>query len=323
MTTASVIIATYNRATLLDDCLRHLARNDFVPGDEVIVCDNGSTDTTAAVVAAHATGYPVPLRYVLESTPGKSHAVASGLALAGGDIVAFTDDDVNVEPGWLGALKAALAVPGIALAGGAVTPRWERSAPRWLRLHPDGYGRLAAPLGLLDYGPAPSPLGPRALLGANMAALRSVLAAHGGFATHLGKLRGTLLSGEDDELCRRIQAAGFGARYVPGARVAHWVPATRMRLWYFLGWFYWSGITHATIDAESAGGQPAVPLPYSYLLRQFATGLAGAATNALGGRLPRAVDRLLDSAFAAGYAARRLGLVAQVGQPAAVLARSV
>lgn len=323
MMTASIIIATYNRAALLDECLRHLASSPFSAGDEVIVCDNGSTDGTASVVRRHAAAYPVPLRYVLERTPGKSYAVATGLALASGEIAAFTDDDVNVEPGWLDALKAALAAPGVALAGGPVAPRWEHAAPSWLRLRPQGYGRLAAPLGLLDYGPAPEPLGPRTLLGASMAARRSVLVAHGGFATHLGKLRGTLLSGEDDDLCRRVQAAGYRAMYVPEARVRHWVPSYRLRLAYFLGWFYWSGITNATLDAEDASVHAGTPLRSRYLLRQFMAGLLGAAVAALAWQLPRAVDRLLDSAFALGYAARRFGWVAQAPPPAASLARSV
>jgi hypothetical protein len=169
--------------------------------------------------------------------------------------------------------------------------------------------RLGAPLGLLDYGPLETALGSRTLLGANMAVRRSVLQQVGGYATHLGKLRGTLLSGEDHELCGRIQAAGFGARYLPEARVFHWVPAARMRLTYFLQWFYWSGITNATIEGgQPSAGRTLLGLP-AHLVRQFASGVLGAVSAAARGRLPGAVDRALDSAFAAGFAAQRWGLV--------------
>jgi len=48
--TISVVIATFNRAGLLRDCLEHLARQRFEDGDEIIVADNGSTDDTAGVV---------------------------------------------------------------------------------------------------------------------------------------------------------------------------------------------------------------------------------------------------------------------------------
>src|SRR5438445_582224 len=87
------------------------------------------------------------------------------------------------------------------------------------------YGPLASPLALLDYGSSTVDLGARTVIGANMAVRRSVFVQVGGFAPHLGKLRGTLLSGEDRELCRRVQAAGFRAVYCPAAGVRHWVPA--------------------------------------------------------------------------------------------------
>jgi GT2 family glycosyltransferase len=320
MTTASVIIATYNRAELLDDCLRHLALQDFAPGDEVLIADNGSTDHTADVVARHAARFPASLSRLMVTIPGKSHAVAGALRVASGDIVALTDDDVNVGSGWLTTLKQVLADPATGLAGGPVAPRWQQQAPKWLQIA--GQQRLGAPLGLLDYGDNAAPLGSRTLLGANMAVRRQVLEEVGGYATHLGKLRGTLLSGEDQDLCVRVQSAGYGARYVPSARVTHWVPAERMRLSYFLRWFYWSGITNATMQSGQtvAGGFKRVP---GWLIRQFAGGIAAAVGCALIGRPAAAVDGALDSAFAVGYAASRFGLVHVSAQATPSIARSV
>ena len=56
--TIAVLIATYNRASMLDECLRHLAAQPFEAGDQVIVVDNGSTDDTAAVIDRHASCFP-------------------------------------------------------------------------------------------------------------------------------------------------------------------------------------------------------------------------------------------------------------------------
>jgi GT2 family glycosyltransferase len=319
-TTVSVIIATYNRADLLDDCLRHLARQQFSPRDEVVVADNGSTDHTAVVVARHARRFPAALTRIAVPTPGKSHAVAAALRVASGDIVAFTDDDVNVSDEWLTELKQQLSDPRVGLAGGPVEPRWARRSPAWLQLA--GHQRLGAPLGLLDYGAAAAPLGERTLLGANMAVRRAVVQQVGGYATHLGKLRGTLLSGEDHEFCQRIQAAGYGARYVPGARVFHWIPPERMRVGYFLRWFFWSGITNATIDGNDREDRRLLGVP-AHLVRQFATGLIGAMGSALRGRLAAAVDCALDAAYAAGYAARCWGLVHAATPGVPPLAKSV
>src|SRR5438132_152334 len=195
--TISVVIATYNRAALLDDCLTHLARQRFGPGDEVIVVDNGSTDRTASVIDRQKDALPVPLVHLFETRPGKSHALGRAVRSARGDVLAFTDDDVNVGPAWLDAIRTAMNDPAVALVGGAVDPRWEGTAPRWLCANGDGYGRLAAPLALVDYGATPSDLGARTAIGANLAVGRDVLEQVGGFAPHLGKLRGTLLSGED------------------------------------------------------------------------------------------------------------------------------
>src|SRR5262245_66559834 len=97
---ASVLIATFNRAALLDECLEHVGRQHFLPGDEVIVIDNGSTDSTQQVISRHACAFPVPLRAIREGRPGKSIAIACGVAAATGDILAFTDDDVNVGDEW-------------------------------------------------------------------------------------------------------------------------------------------------------------------------------------------------------------------------------
>ncbi|MGE3275494.1 MAG: glycosyltransferase family 2 protein [Vicinamibacterales bacterium] len=308
----SVIIATFTRATLLDECLTHLARQPFVEADELIVVDNGSRDETGAVVERHQASFPVPLRLIYEPRPGKSHALAAALAVARGDVLAFTDDDVNVADGWLDALRSGLADPAVALVGGPVTPRWQDGVPGWIRQAATRRARLGAPLALLDYGPAPSPLGPRTFLGANMAVRREVFTALGGFATHLGKLRGTLLSGEDHELCQRIQQAGYRALYLPDVRVRHWVPAHRARVSYFLRWFYWSGITNAVMDGQ-AGPAPAravFGLPF-HLIRRGLTGAAAVVGRIATGAPVEALDRAIDVAFVAGYAATRWGVTAR------------
>lgn len=311
--TISVVIATFNRAALLAECLDHLARQPLAAGDEVIVVDNASTDETPQVIEVARARFTVPFHHLDEPAPGKSRAIARAVTVASGDVLAFTDDDVNVDSEWLDAMRAAMSDDAVALAGGPVVPRWEGAPPRWLRIRLRSdkaderrrdvrYGRLASPLGLLHYGPAAIDLGPRTVLGANMAVRRSAFLCVGGFAGHLGKLRGTLLSGEDRELCRLVQAAGMRAVYYPGALVHHFVPANRMRLRYYLSWFFWSGITLATVDRErGAGGRTVFGVPL-YLVKRAALGVMRAVGAALAGNVAAAVDRALDVAFAAGYA---------------------
>lgn len=308
----SVIIATYNRAALLDECLAHLRVQGFTHGDEVIVVDNGSTDGTADVVVRHQATWTTPLRLLHESRPGKSHAIAGGVAAASGDILVFTDDDVNVGDGWLDVLRHALADGPVALAGGPVVARWESAVPQWIRRARDRHPRLGAPIALLDYGARSLDLGSRTLLGANLAVRRDVFTKVGGFPTHLGKLRGTLLSGEDHELCRRVQEAGFRAVYVPAAIVHHWVPANRARVSYFLKWFFWSGITHAIMDGDGAPSRREIAGLPLYLVRRAAAAAAGVLAGIVIGNWTMALTRAIDMAFVAGYAAQRWGVVSAV-----------
>jgi glucosyl-dolichyl phosphate glucuronosyltransferase len=297
--TISVVIATFNRAALLEECLTFLARQPFQPGDEIIVVDNGSTDRTQQVLRAAAARLAVPVRTLVEPTPGKSHALARAIETATGDVLAFTDDDVDVEEGWLPAIRRRMSDQEIALMGGPVVARWEQEPPAWLRDVSDGSSRIAAPLALVNYGPTLIPLGARTLLGANMAVRRSVFARLGGFQPSLGKLRGTLLSGEDHEFCQRVQAAGLRAVYDPAASVRHWVPKSRMRVGYYASWFYWSGITHALLDTggdrRAIGGVPV------YLLRRAAASLPKAAAAAAVGRMRDSIESLIDVAFVTGY----------------------
>lgn len=297
--TVTIIVATFNRAALLAQCLADLSRQQYEAGDEVIVVDNGSTDGTSAAIDLASGVFDVPLRHLNEQTPGKSHALTTAIAVATGDVLAFTDDDVRVGAEWLSKIRDVMQDRSVALLGGPVFARWEGLAPDWLGASSDGSGRLAAPLGLLNYGPARVTLGGRTVLGANLAIRRDVLTQVGGFLTHLGKLRGSLLSGEDHDLCLRVERAGFRAVYDPAVPVLHWVPAQRARLRYYMSWFFWSGITHATLDGRPTGRSIlGVPL---YIFRRLAEGAAGAAVAIVVGAKRDAIEHLADVAFAIGY----------------------
>ena len=250
----SVVIATFNRAALLDECLTHLRTQPFTPGDDVIVVDNGSTDDTAAIVQRQQAAWTTPLRLLHESRPGKSHAIARAVGDATGDVLVFSDDDVNVGAGWLDALREAMADPAVALAGGPVVARWESTVPQWIRGARERHPRLGAPIALLDYGDRSLELGPRTLLGANLAIRRDVFTTVGGFPTHLAsfaarscRARTTSCAGRSRRSgsalctsprlsftigCRRLARAcrtfcnGFSGR---ASRTRSWTATTRRR----------------------------------------------------------------------------------------------
>lgn len=302
--TISIVIATYNRAERLAVCLEHLAGQSFAPGDEVVVADNGSTDHTQEVLRLAAARLPAPLRVVRETRPGKSAAVAAALREVTGEILAFTDDDVLVHPDWLRRVREALADPDVALAGGPVMPLYEGRVPEWLDLaEPEGFGRLASPLALIHYGNRRQPLGPRVVGAGNMAVRRDAFERVGGFNTDLGRIRGTLLSGEDHQLCERIQSAGYQAIWDPAISVRHIVPADRLSFRYFLRWFFWSGVTHAALDQARppATGHRVLGIP-GYLLKRGLVAWGSGLLALLQCAWSRAATQFVDVAFVAGYA---------------------
>jgi glycosyltransferase involved in cell wall biosynthesis len=97
----SVIIATRNRAHALPACLQSVAASlaNAAPLDaEIVIVDNGSHDDTAKIVAQFASTCPFPVRSLHEPKAGLSRAHNRALRAAGGDLLAFTDDDCRLHP---------------------------------------------------------------------------------------------------------------------------------------------------------------------------------------------------------------------------------
>src|SRR5262249_45172790 len=113
----SVVICSFNGVEGTHRCLHALAAQTIRPRLELIVVDDGSTDSTSDVARAHgalAARHPANL--------GIAAARNSGIAAASAPIVGFLDDDCEPEPRWAERLLAGYA-PGVAGIGGPVIPR--------------------------------------------------------------------------------------------------------------------------------------------------------------------------------------------------------
>jgi glycosyltransferase involved in cell wall biosynthesis len=224
----TIIIASRNRAPMLEGVLHTLANQQHAPAWEVIVVDNGSADETPQLLARMATHLPiVPL---CEPRAGKSRALNRALEVAEavtGELVLFTDDDVRPSPRWLAALYAASrAYPQAHVFCGPIVPEFPVDTPAWLRTN-----RFAAPA-FADFRPnlpeglLPAPLVP---FGPNFAVRRDALAGRR-FRLDLGPSdRGSFMC-EDTDFLEGFRHRGEEFVFVPSAFVRHQIRADLTRV---------------------------------------------------------------------------------------------
>jgi len=218
------------------------------------------------VVDEFSRNYPGRVRYLFEQQQGLSYARNAGIRTAQGDVLAFTDDDIIVEPGWLWNLTSALSTGDWAGAGGRIIPAWGAAIPGWLSTDdPHTMGPFAA----FDKGTEAGPL-THPPYGANMAFRREAFEKYGGFRVDLGRAGSNLLGREDIEFANRLLAGGERLRYEPGAVVHNPVPEFRMVKKYVLRWWYWFGrseIAESGLPSDAKRAVLGVPL---YLFRRMA-----------------------------------------------------
>jgi len=222
----SVVLATRNNASELGVFLESLSRCR-APGDwEVIVVDNGSTDATRQTVESF--GAVLPLRYCRQPAPGKSISLNHGLRRAQGEIVLFTDDDVEPDPDWLlNHVRAMDAHPGTCMVGGRITVDHD-ALPAWLGASFNLRGMLVTEHDLGDaprpYAAGEHPFGP------NMSVRRRCLEGiEQPWPEHLGP--GTALPLGDELLFSRKIAARTGENmlYEPSCAVRHRAAPEKIR----------------------------------------------------------------------------------------------
>ena len=221
----SVVVCTRDRSDILADCLVRL-RSLTHPHLEILVVDNAPTDERTRLLVEAVAAEDDRFRYIREPRPGLSAARNRGLEEASGDVVAYTDDDVAVDPFWVQGLLRGFdrgaevgCVTGLvctAAINSAAEEYFDARAASWsTRCEPDlfdpqGTGR--DPL----YPYRPSAFG----TGANFAFDRELLLSIGGFDEALGA--GTLTrGGEDLDVFVRVLRADRSIAYEPEAIVWH------------------------------------------------------------------------------------------------------
>jgi GT2 family glycosyltransferase len=196
----SIVVPTRDRPAALARCLAALARLDPPAGGlEVIVVDNGATLQLGEPPAG------LEVRSLIGAGTGPGAARNLGAEHAAGELLAFTDDDCEPQPGWLSALLPEVA-DGVAAGGRTVN-----------LLADNPYSEASQHVQDLVYAHFNSdPRHARFVASNNLAMRRDDFLAAGGFDAV-----GFTYGAEDRDLCDRWRAAGNRLVYAPAAVVGH------------------------------------------------------------------------------------------------------
>jgi len=189
----SFIIPTFNSGATITRCLRSIHQLDYPPEKiEVIVVDNGSTDTTIRLAEQHGA------QVLIRPNVFVSELRNIGAEEAKGEVLAFVDSDCLVSPLWLKNALQHLQRPSVAAAGcGYALP----SPPSWIEQY--WFYLHISPPNRVSYVPA-----------GNMLIRKALFKDASGFNSQLE-------TGEDSEFCLRLRNMGFVIISDPAIKNVH------------------------------------------------------------------------------------------------------
>jgi cellulose synthase/poly-beta-1,6-N-acetylglucosamine synthase-like glycosyltransferase len=227
----TVVVPTRNRGELIGDTLVALLGLDVssLGRVEVLVVDQ-STDERTRQEVQKIDPAGERLRHVRSASVGSSAARNAGAAIARGEVLAYTDDDCIVDPGWLKALAEEFADPSVTAVYGRLLP-YDFKSRNGLEVgfQPSEWRTV------FEGRTPPWYIGH----GGNMAFRRSALLAAGGFDPMLGA-GGRFQACEDPDIAFRLLARGRRVVYCPTAVAYHkhwkdWPAQQRMERAYGIG----------------------------------------------------------------------------------------
>jgi O-antigen biosynthesis protein len=204
----SVVVCTFNGAKTLRVCLEGLMELRY-PNFEVIVVNDGSTDSTLAIAQEYE------VRVISTDNRGLGAARNDGMRAADGEIVAYLDDDAVPDQDWLLHIAAAFDGTDYAGVGGPNVPPPTPYAIAGCFADAPG-----TPIHVLI-----SDREAEHIPGCNMAFRKQALEEVGGFEPEFR------IAGDDVDLCWRLLAAGHRLSFNPAALVWH-KPRTSIRAYW-------------------------------------------------------------------------------------------
>lgn len=243
----SVVCTRGDRPELLEKCLNSLMhQNTPEKYYEILLVDNSKKASARKTLSKiQHNKNPNRIRYVHEPIPGLSRARNCGWKNARGSYVGYVDDDAVASATWVASAMGVFKFTNIhpAWAGGPIYLEWEKPRPPWIN------DEMCIPLGKVYWGEKPCILNHNQRLGGgNSIFNKNVLDNSGGFSESLGRKGNKLLSGEETQLQKKIEANGGILYYHPGISIRHFVPAERLHPSWFYRRYYWGGVSDRIME---------------------------------------------------------------------------
>ena len=248
----SVIIPTRNRMDLLKDLLNSIKTHKPVKFNyEVIVINNGSSDSTISMVEETKKLFPVQLKILNEPMPGLHRCRNRGAKEAIGTVLGYLDDDMVVSSQWLTGADLVLQKKTDAVAG-KILPLWRGEVPEWSHIIYDG--KVCGYWGLLDLGEKQIPVKSDFIPGGNCFIRKEIVTKLKGFnpdgvPSELLKYRGDGETG----FFRQFHKSGYRAMYDPVAMVRHIIGPDRLTLEYICNRSFRQGISDSYSKIRKEG----------------------------------------------------------------------
>jgi len=237
----SVIIPTYNRCDMLEQCIKALCKQDN-PGCEyeIIPVDNASTDNTRQLIQSLSIKSSIPIRYVLEKEPGSHNARNTGFKLAHGEILGLIDDDIIVNKDWVKNIVTAYKNPDICCAGGKITVHWfNGKPPEWMSPF------FLRVLGQIDHGQDLIELKyPKMINAGNFTIRKSILLKVGGY-NPCNAPADKLVGDGECGLCVKVYRSGGQIFWIPNIPTWHIQDASKVNFSYMKRRGLYNGMSNA------------------------------------------------------------------------------
>lgn len=232
----TVAIPTYNGATrlpkLLDKLRSQINTEHF--SWQILIVDNNSTDNTAVVVQEYQENWldTYPLKYTFEPEQGAAFARVRAIQEAESELVGFLDDDILPNSDWVAAAyNFAKDYPQAGAWGGQIHGYFEVHPP-------ENFKRIQSFMAIVERGNQPHLYDPENLIlppSASWGVRRKAwLENVPNRPTLGGRVKGSMVQGDDYEPLLYMYRAGWEIWYNPDMHVTHQIPAKRLERDYLI-----------------------------------------------------------------------------------------